>query len=101
MVVGVVKSSGVPFTALNSPVGINVSSVGVYSSAAKNKFMTENVAGTGTGQIEIAVIGEIDRGRLVGGGFVIDLQFILVGQRVGDEAEGCRDSLPRRPGCCR
>ena len=35
------------------------------------------------GQIPVGVVGEVHRGRLVGGGEVVDPQLIVVGERVG------------------
>ena len=84
MVVGLVKSSGVPWTGSISPVGISVSSTGVYESAASIEFVTENRRRCGPGQVEVAVIGEVDRRGLVGGRLVVDPQLVLVGERVGD-----------------
>ena len=36
------------------------------------------------GEIPVGVVGEVYRGRLVGGGEVVDSQFVIVGERVGD-----------------
>src|SRR5437773_1013673 len=43
--------------------------------------MVQHVAGTG--QIEIGMVGEIDRRSLVGGRFIINSEPIVIGERVG------------------
>ena len=46
-------------------------------------FVIENVAVAFSGQVEITVLGKIDRRGLVRSRFVINDQFVIVGQRVG------------------
>ena len=50
----------------------------------EREFVIQNVAGAFSGQIEITVLAQIDGRGLVGGGFVVDDQFVGVGQSVGD-----------------
>jgi len=60
-------------------------------------FVAEDVALTGALQVEVGVVGEVDHGRLIRGRGVIDLQFVLVRQRVNHlGGKRCRGSLPRR-----
>ncbi len=44
------------------------------------QFVVENVAGAS--EIKIGVIGQIDRRGLVGGGFVVEAQFVVVRERI-------------------
>ena len=44
--------------------------------------MPQNVAGIVTRQIEVAVVGQIDRCCLVSGGFEIDAKFIVIVERI-------------------
>ena len=51
------------------------------------KFVIENVAVAR--EVEVGVVGEIDDGGFVGGGFVIDTKFVFVGEGVGDLCRKC------------
>ena len=46
--------------------------------------MVENVSRAFTGEVEITVLAQVEDGGLVGGGFVIDDQFVCFGERVTD-----------------
>lgn len=46
--------------------------------------LLENVAVTRAGEVEVAVIGEVEYRRFVGGGLVVDVQFVLVVEAVSD-----------------
>ena len=50
----------------------------------EREFVIQNVAGAFAGQVEITVLAQIDGRGLVGGGFVVDVQFVGVRQSVGD-----------------
>ena len=75
--VGVVKSSGVPLTDLSSPVGINVASEGVYCVGRHRQLVIQDRAGVGAGQVEVAMVRQVDRRRLVGRGGVVDLDRVV------------------------
>src|SRR5882762_8620563 len=44
--------------------------------------MSQNVALTLAGEVEVRMVGEIDDRFLVGGGGIVDSKFVLIGQRV-------------------
>jgi len=46
--------------------------------------LLENVAIAGAGQVEVTVVGQVEHGRFVGAGLVVDAQFVVVGQAIGD-----------------
>ncbi len=48
----------------------------------EHEFVIQNVASAFSGQIEITVLAQIYGGGLVGSGFVIDYQFVAIGQCV-------------------
>ena len=48
------------------------------------QLVPQHIANAGTGQVEVGMVGQVDMGRPVGGGAVVDPQRILVGQRIGD-----------------
>src|SRR5206468_8796555 len=51
----------------------------------EHHFVAEDVARlVGAGQVEVGVVGKVNRSRLVRRGRVIDLQLVLVGERVRD-----------------
>ena len=50
----------------------------------ERELVLQDVAGSGSGEIEVAVLREVDRRRLVGGGVVVDDQLVGRRQRVGD-----------------
>ena len=50
----------------------------------QHQLMAEDVAGRLTGEIEVTVLRQVDRRRLVGRGAILDDQLVGVGQRVGD-----------------
>ena len=50
----------------------------------EHNFVIQNVAVTFPRKVEVTVLAEVDGGGLVGSGFVIDDEFVGVGQRVGD-----------------
>ena len=47
-------------------------------------LVIEDIPVTSACEVKIAVIGEIDDGGFVGGGLVVNFQFVFVGQGVGD-----------------
>ena len=47
-------------------------------------MVSENVAVALSGEVEIGVLGKIQRRGFVGGSFVIHNQLVVVGQRIGD-----------------
>ena len=49
-----------------------------------HQLVAEDVARAVAGQVEVAVVGQVDRRRLVGRRGVVDPQLVLVGQRVDD-----------------
>ena len=78
------KSNGVPATLRRSPVGIRVASTGVYRSAGSRQPMIQYAAvAVLAGEIEIAVIGDVDDRRPIRGRSILDRQFVVVAQRVG------------------
>jgi len=82
-------------------VGISVVSTGVKAVGVDHQEMIENIAGGRRAQVPVAVIGQVHRRGFVGFGFVIDLQLVVVGQRVGDgdvELAGIAFFFVR--GCC-
>ena len=50
----------------------------------QHQFVAEDVALPVAGQVEVAVVRQVDDGRLVGGRGVVEPQLVPVGQRVGD-----------------
>jgi hypothetical protein len=46
--------------------------------------LLENVAVPRAGQVEVAVVGEVEHRGFVGGGRVVDVQFVVVVQAIGD-----------------
>ena len=56
--------------------------VGLVAVGIQREDLLQNVSGVRAGQIPIGVIGEIHDGVFVGGRGVIELQFIVVGERV-------------------
>ena len=77
IVVGVVKSSGVPLTGLSSPVGIIVSSPRRVLVGRQHQLVIEDRARGRAGQVEVAVVRQVDRRRLVGRGRVVDLDRLV------------------------
>ena len=45
--------------------------------------MAKDGSAAGAAEVEVGVVGEVHRGGLVRGGFVIDAQFVLISERVG------------------
>lgn len=43
----------------------------------------EDVAIAGAGEVEVAVVGQVEHGRFVGAGLVVDAQLVVVGEAIG------------------
>ena len=70
--------------------------VGVHGGEAvgiDHDFVAQDVAFALAGEVEVGVVGQVDDGRLVGGGGVVDLELVLRGERV----DHLRVRVPGKP----
>ena len=89
--VGLVKSSGVSLTGSSVPVGIRSAGLGVFVGVEPEFKCGDGVEVGGgvaktlsTGEVEVGVVGDVDEGGFVGGGFVGEREFVVVVEGEGE-----------------
>ena len=78
--VGVVKSNGVPFDRLDLAGRDQRVVDRRVVVGGDHQLVVEDRAVALAGEVEVAVVGQVDRRRLVGRGDVVDLQLVVVGR---------------------